>query len=67
METVLLHSQSMCCQGCVNAIEACLIALDGVESAKADLSDKSIIVTFDPERISLDDIKRRLRLAGFVT
>jgi len=38
-----------------------------VESAKADLSDKSIIVTFDPERIGLDDIKRRLRLAGFAT
>lgn len=67
METAVLHSPSISCQGCVRAIVTALSALDGVESVKVDLSDESISVTFDPGRTTLDLIRLCLTRGGFNT
>lgn len=67
METAILHSPSISCQGCARAINTALSALDGVESVKVDISDKAISVTFDPGRVTLNEIRRCLSQAGFDT
>ncbi|MGQ9523528.1 MAG: heavy-metal-associated domain-containing protein [Armatimonadota bacterium] len=67
METIVLHSPSISCQGCVRAIETCLRGIDGVKAVSVSIPDKSISVSFDPERTGIDELKVRLSQAGFDT
>jgi Cu2+-exporting ATPase len=55
----------MGCAGCAATVEKVLRGLDGVSAARVNLADATALVTFDPRRLSPDDLKRAVRAAGY--
>lgn len=53
------------CGMCENAIEGSLKDVEGVEKADWDRETKMIEVTYDPEVISLTEIKKLIAEAGY--
>jgi copper chaperone CopZ len=58
--------EGMDCPGCANRLGTALDCLDGVVEAKADHQAGRVKVRFDPDRVSEDRIRERIRSAGFV-
>lgn len=55
----------MHCGGCENAVRTVLRLTDGVVRADADHRRGEVCVQFDPERVSEEALRGRLRDAGF--
>lgn len=55
----------MDCTGCENRVKTAVSRLEGVIRADADFRRGQVDVRFDPERLSEDDIKERIRAAGY--
>lgn len=53
------------CTGCADNLGRALRTLEGVVRAEADYSAGHVEVRFDPERVSDDDIRDRIRATGF--
>ncbi|WP_409200324.1 heavy-metal-associated domain-containing protein [Methanobrevibacter sp. DSM 116169] len=53
------------CSSCVFAVENSIKDLDGVEDAKADLDTGIVKLTYDDNKVSLDDIDEAVKEAGF--
>ncbi|NPV70415.1 MAG: heavy-metal-associated domain-containing protein [Firmicutes bacterium] len=62
---VTFHVPGMSCSHCRTAISKVLGESRGVIKADVDLPAKTVIVDYDPERASLDDLKRVLTQAGY--
>ena len=60
-----LEVEGMDCSGCANRLGTALGRLEGVVKADADHRAGRVAVRFDPERVSEDRIKERIRSAGF--
>lgn len=60
-----LEVEGMDCAGCANRLGVALGRLEGVVRAKADHEAGRVAVRFDPERVSEERIKERIRSAGF--
>lgn len=60
-----LEVEGMDCSGCANRLGTALGRLDGVVKAKADHRAGQVDVRLDPDRVSEDQIKERIRAAGF--
>lgn len=60
-----LQVEGMDCAGCANRLGVALGRLEGVVRAKADHEAGRVAVRFDPERVSEERIKERIRSAGF--
>jgi copper chaperone CopZ len=56
MITKKLHVEGMTCSGCETRIEGALTAMPGVEKAKAQASDGSVEIVYDPAKAK----KRRI-------
>jgi len=65
IEKVLLSVPDMTCTHCVNAVSKVLKQLNGVEKFKVSLKNKTIIVEYDKYKVSLVDIKLRLKEKGY--
>jgi copper chaperone len=63
MATVTLQVQGMSCQHCVNSIEGALREIGA--SGKVDLSNRSVEVSFDEGRISVERIKEAIEEQGY--
>ncbi len=57
--------EGMTCASCVNRIERYLRKVDGVTEANVNLATESASVTFDPARVSLEDLGRAVEAAGY--
>ncbi|MDM7920611.1 MAG: heavy metal translocating P-type ATPase [Methanosarcina sp.] len=57
----------MTCGHCQKRVADAIVSLDGVESVDVNLEAGSATVNFDPEKLSLDDIKEAVRKAGYST
>lgn len=55
----------MTCASCVRRVERALTRLDGVEAAAVNLATERASVTYDPERVSLDQILRAVQAGGY--
>ena len=65
MDTLTLNVNGMTCGGCENAVKRGLARLDGVGEVTASHADARVIVTFDPNRVSPDEIRTRIGAMGY--
>lgn len=65
MEQVTLHVQGMSCGHCVNSIEGNVGELNGIKSVKVHLDEGKVDVTFDPNVMSLKEIKDVIEDQGY--
>lgn len=55
----------MKCDGCVTTIEQYLQSNEGVNNAVGNLEDKEVMVDFDEKTISINELKKIIRQAGY--
>ena len=55
----------MTCGHCQKRVADTISSLEGVESVEVDLESKKATVNFDPQKISLDEIKGAIQKAGY--
>ena len=65
MDTLTLTVTGMTCGGCENAVKRGLGRLDGVGDVAASHADARVVVTFDPNRVSPDQIRARIGAMGY--
>lgn len=63
MSNVTLHVEGMSCNHCVNSIEGAMKELGA--SAKVDLSAKSVEVSYDESKLTVDAIKEAIEDQGY--
>ncbi|MFY9422708.1 MAG: heavy metal translocating P-type ATPase [Bacilli bacterium] len=64
MKKETLKITGMTCAACASAVERSVSKLD-VESASVNLAAETLSVTYDEEKINIDDIKRAVERAGY--
>ncbi|CAM5193644.1 Copper chaperone CopZ OS=Ureibacillus acetophenoni OX=614649 GN=SAMN05877842_10635 PE=4 SV=1 [Ureibacillus acetophenoni] len=65
MESVTLNVKGMSCGHCVKAVEGSVGALAGVEEVKVKLEAGQVDVSFDNEKVSLEQIKETIDDQGY--
>ncbi|WP_042458316.1 copper chaperone CopZ [Neobacillus dielmonensis] len=65
MEKVTLNVQGMSCNHCVKAVEGSVGKLAGVESVKVNLDAAAVDVEFNPNKVSLEQIKETIDDQGY--
>ncbi len=63
--TLQVPVKGMHCAACSARIERAVSAMPGVAGISVNLADESMRVSFDPARLSLDDIGKRVAELGF--
>lgn len=63
----IIKVYDMTCGHCQKRVTDAISSLEGVESVDVNLESESATVSFDPEKVSLDDIKAAIRKAGYPT
>jgi len=66
-EQATLTAPDISCGHCVSTVEAAIGAIDGVHQVDASAETKQVAVSFDPARVSLDQITATLGEAGYPT
>ncbi|MBP2073139.1 copper chaperone CopZ [Thermoanaerobacterium butyriciformans] len=64
-ETVTIDVRGMSCNHCKMTVEKALNALDGVSKATVDLGKANVTVTYDPKKVTIDDMKKAIIDAGY--
>lgn len=57
--------RGMSCTGCEGIIRRTLLRMDGVKAAEPDFARNVLEITYDPERITPDDIRAALKAEGY--
>lgn len=65
MREIKLKIEGMHCAGCSNRLEKILNNVDGVESAKVSLEEKSADIKYNEEEGELNTILQEIEDAGF--
>ena len=65
MREIKLKIEGMHCAGCSNRLEKILNNVDGVESAKVSLEEKSADIKYNEEEVELSTILQEIEDAGF--
>lgn len=65
MREIKLKIEGMHCAGCSNRLEKILNNVDGVESAKVSLEEKSADIKYNEEEVELNTILQEIEVAGF--
>jgi len=64
-ETTEIKIQGMVCRACTDAVEEALLHLRGVIKASVSYFKGSALVEYDPELVSVEEIKRRIEARGY--
>jgi P-type Cu+ transporter len=64
---ITIKVYDMTCGHCQKRVADAISSLDGVEAVEVDLESESAKVSFDPQKISLDEIKEAVQKAGYST
>jgi Cu+-exporting ATPase len=64
-KTLNLHVEGMSCNNCSGKVETTLSALKGVRQALVDLDAKNVKIDFNPDEITLEDLKFAIKKAGY--
>jgi copper chaperone CopZ len=59
--TVTLRLRGLACDACVERIEESLRSVRGVEEARASLDPMQVVVTYDPQQVSLSQLRQAVR------
>ncbi|MDD4730237.1 MAG: copper chaperone CopZ [Dysgonamonadaceae bacterium] len=65
MKKEILNVEGMSCNHCVNAVNKAVNAMDGVKNVNVDLNAKAVVVEFEPNVVSLHDIKTTIKDLGY--
>ena len=65
MKEIKLKIEGMHCAGCSNRLEKILNNVDGVESAKVSLEEKSADIKYNEDEVELNTILQEIEDAGF--
>ena len=65
MEKKTIAILGMMCAGCSARVEQKLNALDGIQSAAVNLPARTALVEYDPQRITLQQMKDELGKIGY--
>ena len=65
MENIILKVTGMSCAHCERAVTNALEDI-GVASVTASAKDNEVVVSFDPDKVSAEDIKNEIVEAGYV-
>ena len=65
MREIKLKIEGRHCAGCSNRLEKILNNVDGVESAKVSLEEKSADIKYNEEEVELNTILQEIEDAGF--
>ncbi|MCL6458406.1 MAG: copper chaperone CopZ [Gorillibacterium sp.] len=65
MEKTILNVEGMSCEHCVKAITKAVGALPGVSEVSVNLNAKTVTVTNDPDKSSLDQIRLEIEDQGY--
>lgn len=64
-QTTILTVEGMSCAHCVKAITQSVGALDGVENVMVTLDEKTVAVTYDAAKISVEQVRQEIEDQGF--
>ncbi|MGA9187268.1 MAG: heavy metal translocating P-type ATPase [Methanosarcina sp.] len=64
---VTIGVYGMTCGHCQKRVADAISSLEGVNSVEVDLESEHATVSFDPQKVSLDDIKEAIRKVGYST
>ncbi len=64
-QKIVLAISGMDCTSCAKIIESELSDKPGINSASVDFDSKKAFLDFDPEKISLDQIKKEIEELGY--
>lgn len=64
-EEIVLKIEGMSCMHCVGKVEKGLKGLEGVLSAAVDLEGKQATVRYDPEKVTVDNIRKAVTETGY--
>lgn len=65
MEKKTIAVLGMMCAGCAGTVERRLTAMDGIVSAAVNLPARTVLVEYDPQRVTPEDMKEVLGKAGY--
>ena len=65
MTTVTMKAPDISCGNCVAHIEKDISELDGVESVKAEVDSKLVLVRYDETKLSQEKIAEAMNEAGY--
>lgn len=65
MEQITLLVKGMSCQHCVQAIEGTVGEHQGVESVRADLDKGLVTVTYQEDKVNVEQIKELIEDQGY--
>ena len=65
METVTIEIGGLLNQACVREAQSALCVIPGVQSADVSLADALAKVTYESDRVHLDQFRRAMRAMGF--
>lgn len=57
--------EGMTCNGCERAIQTVIKNLEGVFASKADLKTSSLFVEYNPQKVTIDQIKAAVNKLGY--
>jgi len=62
---VTLKIHGMTCDHCKRSVEAALKKLDGVEKVAVDVEAGEAVVNYNPDLVTLEELKRAVIQAGY--
>jgi len=65
MKQITLQVQGMSCGHCVRSIEDNVGEIKGVKSITVKLDDSKVEAEFDPEKVTVDDLKNEIEDLGY--
>ena len=65
MEKITLDVKGMTCGHCKAAVSGSLKGLSGVNDVKVDLDTGKVDITYDSERVTLDQMKETIEDQGY--
>lgn len=65
-KTAVIEVEGMKCEGCAVTINQTLRKMKGVVTAEANFKDKNVKVVYDPQQITLDEIKQAINTLGYM-
>ncbi len=65
MKKIELKIKGMHCESCAKTIEKALLKEKGIFSAQVNFSLEKAIIEYDPEKIKLENIKKKIKEAGY--
>lgn len=64
-EKKTLKIEGMTCSACSSAVERSLNKMEGIQEASVNLATEKALISFDPDKVTIDDIKARIVKTGY--